>query len=537
MADSYRSDLTEHPAKHSFDISRALTSHPVYGATTASLPLPGGQATQYNGQEREVEIEHPCPRRYASHNVLLQRASSLGSPLDRRSFTDSPGPPPPRSPLRPRSDARTIEGILASYQDREPTPKIAPSIMDPKDFHAENQTIKPTVVTECTGPIKRPKSRGLSITSPYQSLRRQREERTRSRKLRDRPSASTPISIIDAIIHAPPPVVRQKLRKTRPRIQIPLLKQSSLARRTSSSASSNTSWRNITDAPPVLALKSTAPAPASPETPVSPVEKTGYTPISPATSNGSTTIGSSMALSPVMLVAEEVPLARSKQALKPTKMIVREGKSYTPRPRSASIPRSAMKRRSRQGAHTPSRRNSPAPPEVEDEPPPLPSPPPNRALPPTPPASGSEKAGKIRSARFADTKELPSLPTQDTVPKIAVPRRRPDLLPHVAMMRKSAMSKESPKESTGSTAMWARLEELENKNAMLAAALAAVLRTNGNYNTPISELGSGVLVAPHPMSWETRVTRRSAAGHTASSSNGSALDMYMNTRHGSENRR
>ncbi|KAK0304114.1 hypothetical protein LTR82_017328 [Friedmanniomyces endolithicus] len=258
-----------------------------------------------------------------------------------------------------------------------------------------------------------------------------------------------------------------------------------------------------------------------------------------------------MALSPVMLVAEEIPVPKTKSTPKPAKLVLRDGKSYAPRPRSASIPHAVLKRRSRTGSHTSAmqqttpRSVSPMQHTSKEDSPPLPSPPPNRALPPTPPASGSERPAKIRATEAK--KHLPIPPVYEILPKAHTPPKRSDPLPHVVTraQRKSISPKDSSLGSKPTTAMsaktdTARLEALEKQNAMLSAALVAVLRTNGAINGPLSALAA-VTESESPvraMAWESRVARRSAASqgagsHTASSSNGSALEMYISTRRGS----
>ncbi|KAK4548282.1 hypothetical protein LTR36_010152 [Oleoguttula mirabilis] len=538
MAESYRSDLYDHPAKRSFEACRALSSHPVHPSPSVSalpkISLPHEEfPVKHPSPEKEVDIKHPSPRRFASHPVLLQRASSIASSLYPRSFSDSPGPPPPRSPLRLRRDPRTIESIIASHNStRKATPKTAPTIRPIAEYNEEIATIRPTVITDCTGPIKRPKSREKKLVGhpAYPASRKEREDRIRQRKLRDRPYAAR---TIDAVVHAAPPAPRQRLRKARPQIQIPELRPAPLVTRASSSASSDASWKRITE---------------STRTPVSPVpsqdspgsngEKTGYTPISPATSNGSASADARLSLSPVTLVAEEIPVPKTKSPCRPAKLILKEGKTYAPRPRSASIPRNVMKRRSRTAPQTPNmqtppRSISPAGQRPKGDTPPLPSPPPNRALPPTPPASGSEKPPKVRCGE--NKKELPILPAFEISPKNATPPKRREPLPHVATQaqRKSTGSKDSARSSK----IDARLEALEKQNALLSAALMAVLRTNGALNNgPLAVLAEAE--TPRPMAWENRVARRSAASqaasHTASSSNGSALEMYMATRRGSK---
>ena len=86
-----------------------------------------------------------------------------------------------------------------------------------------------------------------------------------------------------------------------------------------------------------------------------------------------------------------------------------------------------------------------------------------------------------------------------------------------------------------------RLEALEKNNALLSAALTAVLRTNGALNSPAptgvhSSSPAEVETVRLPTAWESRIARRSAASHGGSSksSEGDALDMYMSTRRGSK---
>ncbi|KAK1046177.1 hypothetical protein LTS16_006089 [Friedmanniomyces endolithicus] len=558
MAESYRSDLPDHPAKRSSNACRALSSHPVNvepGLTALPKMPPPKPPVNLPSPGREVEIKHPSPRRFASHPVLLQRASSIASSLYPRSFSDSPGPPPPRSPLRLGRDPRTIEGIIATHtsvHSRKAEAKVASSIETVAEYSTEYNEIlaamQPTVTTDCTGPIKRPRSRGKSsITHPaYPSSRKEREERIRTRKLRNRSNGSR---TIDTVVNATPPQsLMRRLRKARPQIQIPELKPAPLVTRASSSASSIASWKKITE----CTRTPVSPVPSQ-DSPGSNGEKTGYTPVSPTASNGSTSAEARMALSPVMLVAEEIPVPKTKSTPKPAKLVLRDGKSFAPRPRSASIPHAALKRRSRTGSHTPTmqqtppRSVSPMQHTSEEDSPPLPSPPPNRALPPTPPASGSERPAKIRATEAK--KHLPIPPVYEILPKASTPPKRSDPLPHVVTQaqRKSISPKDfssgSKPTTTASTKLdsAARLEALEKQNAMLSAALVAVLRTNGAINGPLSALAAATTEPESPvraMAWESRVARRSAASqgagsHAASSSNGSALEMYMSTRRGS----
>lgn len=541
IADSYRIDLSEHPAKDCLDATRALSSHPVYPKKTASAPIPKIALpheefpVKLPSAQKDVEIKHPSPRRFASHPVLLQRASSIASSLYPRSFSDSPGPPPPKSPLRLRRDPRSIEGVIQPAKEvRKATPKIAPSILSVSEYQEDVQPIKGTVVTDCYGPIKRPRSPSEKPvhTPAYPASRKEREERIKARKVRDRPMVSR---TINAVVHAPIPLPRQRLRKARPHIQIPELKPAPLTTRTSSSASSTASWRKVTES--TLTPISSA---SSQESKQSSGEKTGYIPISPTVSDRSTSAGAEMTLSPVMLVAEQIPVPKTKSTPKPARLVLKDGKSYAPRPRSASM---SAKRRSRNSIQTPSRPATPGAEMHKDNTPPLPSPPPNRALPPTPPASGSEKAKRVKTSSKSSsktasptdpTKELPALPsTEASLKEVMLPKhgKHPS---HIAAQVQPQRHSGSSKGSSKTSRIDARLEALEKQNALLSAALMAVLKTNGALNGPLSTLAAEAESPKGPMAWESRVARRSATSHQANSSDGSALEMYMSTRRGSK---
>jgi hypothetical protein len=554
VAESYQIDLAEHPAKRSLDASGGLSSHPVNarappGTLVPRLALPQEEfPVTYPRPGRDVEIKHPSPRRLGSHPVLLHRTPSMAASLCVRSFSDSPGPPPPKSPLRLCRDPRSIEGLMSASRI---TPKIAPSIKSVSEYTSdvEPPMIIPSVITECTGPIKRPKSRDRHPTKHplYPISRKEREERTKQQKIRDKPGFT---QTIDAVVNSPPPSAR-RLRKARPQIQIPDFKPAPLATRTSSSASSNASWKKVTEN--TLSPVSTVP---SQDEKAAEDGKTGY---SPTASNGSPN-SANMTLSPVMLVAEEVPLPKARSTPKPTKLILRgEGSKYAPRPRSVSMSRTAAKRRSRGSIATISR---PSTPEIsksrskKDTTPPLPSPPPNRALPPTPPVSGSEviKKQKPNSKRpsptDSKTKELPVPPNEILSPPPLQLRQQQHTsaslsksLPHITTQDLRTTSSSSSSNNTTRAAAridarLERLEALEKQNALLSAALMAVLKTNGALNAGPLAQGLGLTESADaersgPMAWETRVARRSTAAgrHAASSSNGSAsLNLYMSTR-------
>ncbi|KAI5369435.1 hypothetical protein Slin14017_G003140 [Septoria linicola] len=571
MAESYQSSVFDRPPpKLSFDTSRALTSHPISPIQenrrhTPKISLPYESfPVKHPSPEKEIQIRHPVPRRFASHPVLLQRASSIASMMYQRSMSEhcdsceSPGPPPPRSPLRLRRDPRTIERIISNHEStRRGTPRVAPSIKSASEFNFDSEPVRATVTTECSGPIKRPKSRGKKDKAmlpgvPYPPNRREREDRMRARKLREKSSASR---TIDSVVNEPESTPRQRLKKLRPRIQIPALTPHRAASAASrhSDVSSAASYKKITQS--TLSPVSPMPSLASE---ISEEDHMGYTPISPTASAEARDAQAGLQMSPMMFVAEEVPIRKATKSPKPARLVAKDTKSsinkaYKPRPRSASLPRNALRRRSRQSMsnHSSPRNKSPVLRLSAEDAPPLPSPPPQRALPPTPPQSGSEKptvsnTGAKRSTQ-QQSKDLSSIPSYEVSPISTSSRKQQQQqqqqYPHIATQRKTSGGggEQRKMKSTNRAAsrIDARLEALEKQNALLSAALMAVLKTNGQLNGPLPELE---LPEPPkgPMAWETRVARRSEAtmvsssrSHTATSSDGSALEMYMSTRRGS----
>lgn len=579
MADSHHGSIYDRPPPRiSFDTSRALTSHPISPAHDSHTHVPKlslpheAFPVKHPSPGKEVQIRHPVPRRLGSHPVLLQRASSIASMMYGRSVSEhmdsceSPGPPPPRSPLRLRRDPRTIEGIISHHESvRRSTPRVAPSIKSMSDFHFDAEPIRATVTTECSGPIKRPKSRGKKKKKeknmlpgvPYPANRKAREERVRARQMRDTDRS------IESVMDEPEQPNRQRLKKMRPRIQIPALaphRTTSTASR-HSDVSSPASYRKITQwtASPVSPVPSLA-------SEISEEDHTTYTPISPSASAEARDAQASLCMSEMMFVAEEVPVAESTKSPKLPKSIMKEtksvSKSYKPRPRSASLPRNAFLRRSRQSLSDQSSPRGKSPvlrQSVDDAPPPLPSPQPGRVQPPTQPQSGgSEKPNTSNTGakRTTQSKDFATVPSSlDASPMSTSGKRHP---PHIATQHKLSGERKMKSANRAVSRIDARLEALEKQNALLSAALMAVLKTtNGQLHDPLPDQ-AGIVVPDEtpppkgPMAWEARVAKRSEATmasggataaaapghHVRSGSNGSAMEMYLsNTRRRSSRRR
>ncbi|KAM0712206.1 hypothetical protein Q7P37_011300 [Cladosporium fusiforme] len=542
IAETYQVDLTEHPAKRSLVASRSLSGQlgSLSGAPISPIALPQEEfPVKLPRHGRDVEIKHPSPRRLGSHPVLLHRTPSMAASIGTRSFSDSLGPPPPRSPLRLCRDPKSIEGLMSSPRDlRKATPKVAPSIKSVSEHASDVDTpiIIPSVITECSGPIKRPKSRDRNhIKHPlYPMSRKEREEHTRQRKIRDRPGFSR---TIDAVVNAQPLPAR-RLRKARPQIQIPEVKPAPLATRASSSASSSASWKKVTE----NTLSPVSTVPSQDEKSIE-EGKTGYSPNSLTASNSSPN-SANMALSPVMLVAEEEASTRlgrvrlrylvqnDEAAAAPTLLAPahqkppgREAKKTTlhlsprhhqtalyhqhhppPDTKSSSAPNPHPNARLQQ---TPNPKTSPS---HHHQKPSLP-------LPSNPATNTNTNTITITTPSSTLTKPLPHITTQD--------------------LRTSSSSSSNATTTRRIDARLERLEHLEKQNALLNAALMAVLRTNGALNTsgPFAAGLGDALEGERggPMAWENRVARRSTAAgrHAPSSSNGSAsLDLYMSSRAG-----
>ncbi|KJX99105.1 hypothetical protein TI39_contig373g00002 [Zymoseptoria brevis] len=572
MSESYQSAFDQETETESSETTRAPLPHPAYRKRlTISLPdeeLPVKHPTY----DKDVEIRHPFPRRMGSHPVLSQRASHITPSMYQRHVSDSPGPPPPKSPLRLRHDHRTIEGTLYpnttsnSNGRATPTPRMAPSIKSVSDFHFDVDPIRATVTTECTGPISRPKSRNGEVLQGYPSLRRgskseRAAERLRARKLRERPTLN--VRTIDSVVNSSPSDIhisnanaRHRLRKTRPQIHIPSSSYTPPSRQTSMSSNGTSRWEQRiahSSKIPVSPVPSLASIPSfthqeegGERISTSIRRESGYTPISPSACSEAATLyppreshttfrqststqrshSLRMSRSPRMCLAEQVPFSK----VRPT--------HYAPRPRSASMGRKPGKR-----ARNSSSNDSRSLKQQEDKlprqhpilsagdswpdlsvapppPPPIPDfmpPPPTRALPPTPPASGSERLantskrrpspsvtsspttnGAMRTSssssipyRARTSEEIISRLPQHTVgssfgshTSSRVPAVTLDQEKEVVDNTVARLS--TPVPSRATARFNARLEALEKQNALLSAALVAVLRTNGDLNAAVS---------------------------------------------------
>jgi hypothetical protein len=118
-------------------------------------------------------------------------------------------------------------------------------------------------------------------------------------------------------------------------------------------------------------------------------------------------------------------------------------------------------------------------------------------------------------------KELPLLPSHKIISQLR------DTKAHVAHQAKEKSG--SPNDAANDRGIHARLEALEKQNAVLSAALEAMIRTNGALNGPIHNFPDAKHPRP-PAAWETRMARRSAASQVPPSRNNSAMKLYHHTR-------
>ncbi|KAK4981588.1 hypothetical protein LTR28_003050, partial [Elasticomyces elasticus] len=301
------------------------------------------------------------------------------------------------------------------------------------------------------------------------SLRKIREERVQARKLRDRP-----------------PSVQQLNIDPEPLSLVPPAKPSSLVRPTN---------------PPPLDLKALRPAPLKSSSPPpsssSSLGQTGYTPSSAATQ---------IALSPVMLVAEQLPLRKAVQMVKPARLVLPSRKSPAPRPRSAV-------KTAHMGTNLQTLRRSRSPEKTTLDIV-LPSPPPKKDLPPTPTQSSSD-ASTSRQQSLEVTAEALSMPIKvldhavssspfpvppseswsksalptppsEPSPGLTSPPAQPTDPPVRIGQAQPSQGQGSHGSSTTSSRksshMEARLDALERQNRLLEAALMAVLKTGGTMN-------------------------------------------------------
>lgn len=474
------------------DIIAPLRSHPVEPGPAPDVPLPVLGQTKSSANlnpNKAVKIAHPSPQRMGSHPVLRRASSDVTGlrwsrtcDLDpNRSAPDSPGPPPPRSPLRIQTNPQNIESLLAKTTARLEDENRKQTKLSSREPVYATRTTRETTVTFSPESDFRP-GRGTSLAgnklmSAASGTRMQKQ------------SHSRPMDIIDAMIRpSQSSQTRKRLRRARPEGPRPL--DLSRAEQQASSQCSN----EIT---PVGTITLSTKRPA--------------------------------ALSDL---SDNVRIVSAIHSSSPKPGHVRGGshgilkgrKSPGPRPRSAKMARTA--------GYPTSRSGSPWKINAEQETKVLPSPPPKKELPPTPiekthRVSRSTYSGRSIDAALARASSMEALPSppSDESNELMFPSP-----PSSAVSpTKSTLARQfSERKGAG---VEERLEALERRNQLLEAALMAVLKTGGTLN------GCPCHVDSPSSDHSTHAAHGGLAKHgsirstvSSTDSGASALNMYLSTR-------
>lgn len=471
-----------------------LRSHPVTAGPVPSIPPPplpeNKGSSEVFDPVKSTLLGDPSPRPLLGHPMVLQRTSSDVTGLrfphvsqdGIRSASDSPGPPPPRSPLRLSMPSESLDQVLgkstASTSAGSPVREKAPI--------NEDQAIRVTKEAAVTYVSRekrdddlpfflRPGSSGTSsdvfCTNATQS----------------KTGASKPLELIDAMVKASQQnTSRRRLRRAKPEGPRPL-------DLSDSRSSGSPERRTDVYCTSPLSIKPTA-----------------------STSDFSENyriIATTASPSPRISHVRKVPNARGRMS---------------PVPRAKATKRG---RGAKNAASTPSRAGSPSKKSRQSTTPDLPSPPPKKELPPTPRERSRpsrpefpDKTVEAGIARVNSTKELPSPPVDENGRSI--------VFPSPPSRAKTTRFRLQTGESS-SVSIEARMDALERRNKLLEAALSAVLKTGGMLNGCPCQAHSHVhghecqeAAASGPLAAHGSVRSR-----VSSVSNGSsALDVYLNTR-------
>lgn len=500
------------------DSKTALTSHPPHTSQVPVPPPPPPAPTaKCKGdlllREGLTDIVHPSPRRLHSHPVLLQRSSSDVSglnwhriPCSPRSISDSPGPPPPRSPLRVERNPSSIDTLLDGHghlQRKLSGRSTSSTAILEKFTYKENRQLKdglPPAVTITSHAANVPQK-----ITPSPRLRFRRPQ---------------PAHVIDAVVKSPSPSTtaqpqRRRLRRARPGEPRPL------------DLSKMRSKVQVTEG-----------------------KEQSYTPsIAESEAQSVQTLSRGLHGPRPMRSSHQTSNTHAPRAPRP---LVVGRKSPAPRPRSAKVVPHNLR-----GLQTPPRPVSPVKRNSTLDPS-LPSPPPKKDLPPTPKKVGHSASHSTTSANsycprpgmepVSMNKALPTPPYRESIdgvmfpspPSSAKTARSMQLLSSSVKSEISPLGLGTPqlltKENTTSsnksdkpTRLEARLEALERHNRLLEAALVAVLKTGGTLNGCPCH-GGGHHVG-HPALSGSEGSRGSVASRSSTASSGhGALEMYLSTR-------
>lgn len=428
-----------------------------------------------------------------------------------RTFSVSPGPPPPRSPLRIRKNPQSIENLLVQASDRLDSPKPQET-GDTATVSAETFEIKAIAYHDLADPAEmtRRGSHSASTTSS-DALSPIFHRRW---NIKDYKKYNKPLHVVDALVKSlSPKPPRRKLRRARPQEPRPL-DLSKIRVQTHIRQESQRAGHRKSDSFHTPAVRQMSHGVASP--------------------------------------VEQVSQPKTNYARKPVAIPVKGRKSPAPRPRSAKMPPRGMR-----GIPTPPRSKSPNKiwGEQREDTPTLPSPPPRRELPPTPKKHTYHLSESVLSTTSAappqpsPTKALPALPlsalntifpSPPSSARSVVSKSQPWDKPAATHAKKPSLQSSLSRHSHSSGSLEARLEALERHNKLLESALMAVLKTNGTMNgcphhSDSSTVGSMHGIGHHPaFAGERQSSGSSRLSSSANSSvgagHGAALDVYMSTR-------
>ncbi|KAI5246769.1 hypothetical protein E4T42_06195 [Aureobasidium subglaciale] len=471
-------------------ITAPLRSHPVTsGPVPSVLPpaLPVNKASPKGiGPVKAAAVAQPRPRRMNGHPPVLSKTSSDVSGLrfsytpqeGVRSVSDSPGPPPPRSPLRLSIPSESL-GEMLNKSTPCTSPETCEKIETPIN---EEQAIRVTKEAAVTYDTREQRDDELPFfLKPGSSGTSSDVFCTNSSEFRVHPSK--PLELIDAMVKASQQnTSRRRLRKARP------------------------------EGPRPFDLNVSNPQ-ASPERDSRP---DGYctSPLSikRTTSTGEMSenyrvIATTASPSPRISHVRKAPSARGRNSPAHRVKGSRRGRgpvSITPAPSRVSSP-------SKHGRTVSI---------IAD----LPSPPPKKELPPTPHArtARSETVLDVGLARTESIKDLPAPPIGES--------GHSSVFPSPPSSAKTARFKLQPGENSPSS-IEARMDALERRNKLLEAALSAVLKTGGMLNGCPCQASHMPGHECEAAASEPLVARASVRSRVSSGSNGSsALDVYLNTR-------
>ncbi|KAL1311229.1 hypothetical protein AAFC00_001419 [Neodothiora populina] len=452
-----------------------LRSHPVVVGSPSLLPPPSRsdkRAVSVQNTSKPPQLAHPTPRRVGSQSTLLKGDSSDITGLHwsrdpalelKRVVQDSPGPPPPRSPLRINNEGkpRMIENVMDRTQARgnAPSPEDMRLRNAPK---AQHPALRAPSVLDLTA-LPQIESRGrvksidtykmiVSVDENDESHDKFNASKVLPKAVKSNARLSGTIDPLKKSSQSNTP--RRRLKRARPDGPRPL----DLAKLRAHTSTTNLSGVSCAGA---LPMKHTGRL----------VDISENVRVATAAHAGSPKIG---------------------YIRRPTNAFLRGRKSPVSRPRSARLTVNSR-------AGTPDRRV------VIDETPktqPV-SPPPMKELPPTPTrqSTASQLSRDMFDAKLARAgsiqKTLPSPPIADRGNSLDFPSppsstrtagrakamRRQDDQATTPVKNKPLPPRLAEKaEENEQSRLEARLAAIERRNRLLEAALMAVLKTSGTLN-------------------------------------------------------